>query len=71
MVSRSLMALNYRRHSRQRLILEPKSIGADMRLYSAICSVIEAWAEHLRTDTLENEFANADWALMGSDEDDD
>jgi hypothetical protein len=42
-----------------------------MRLYSAICSVIEAWAEHLRTDTLENEFSNADWALSNGDIDDD
>ncbi len=41
-----------------------------MRLYAAICSAIEAWAEHLRTDTLENEFSNADWAMsLGDDED--
>lgn len=33
-----------------------------MRLYNAICSAIEAWAERTRTDTLEQEFDNADWA---------
>ena len=42
-----------------------------MRPYAAICSVIEAWAEHLRTDTLENEFANADWAMSQGDADED
>ena len=41
-----------------------------MRLYKAICSVIEAWAEHIRTDTLEREFENADWALMTGEDDD-
>jgi hypothetical protein len=42
-----------------------------MRMYAAICSVIEAWAEHLRTDTIEREFEVVDWALMGGQEDDD
>lgn len=37
-----------------------------MRLYSAICSVIEAWAENLRTDTIAREFETVDW---NSDED--
>ena len=42
-----------------------------MRLYSAICSVIEARAEHIRTDTIENEFANSDWAMSQGDADED
>lgn len=42
-----------------------------MRLYAAICSAIEAWAERARTETLEAEMDAVDWALMGSDEDDD
>lgn len=33
-----------------------------MRMYSAICELIEAYAARLRTDTLEQEFENADWA---------
>jgi hypothetical protein len=41
-----------------------------MRLYNAICSAIEAWAERTRTDTLEAEMSNADWALMNGDDDD-
>lgn len=41
-----------------------------MRIYNAICDVLEAWAEHIRTDTLEREFDNVDWALMTGDEDD-
>ena len=41
-----------------------------MRLYNAVCSVIEAWAEHIRTDTLENEFDNADWAMSQGEDDD-
>ena len=32
-----------------------------MRLYAAICEVLEAWAENLRTDTLEREFDVVDW----------
>lgn len=32
-----------------------------MRFYDALCNLLEAWAEWLRTDTLETEFANADW----------
>lgn len=31
------------------------------RLLDALCDLLEAWAEWLRTDTLETEFANADW----------
>jgi hypothetical protein len=31
-----------------------------MRLYSAICSVLEAWADNLRTDTLEAEMSALD-----------
>lgn len=42
-----------------------------MRLYDAICSVLEAWADNLRTDTIEREFDNADWAMMSGDEEDD
>ena len=42
-----------------------------MRLYSAVCSVLEAWAENLRTDTLEREFADADWASAQGDDLDD
>jgi hypothetical protein len=32
-----------------------------VRLYAAICSVLEAWAENLRTDTIEREFETVDW----------
>lgn len=32
-----------------------------MRLYDAICSLIEAWAANLEADTIEREFAEADW----------
>jgi hypothetical protein len=32
-----------------------------MRLYTAICEVLEAWAENLRTDTIEREFETVDW----------
>jgi hypothetical protein len=42
-----------------------------MRIYNAICDVLESYAARLRTETLENEFDNADWALMGSEDDDD
>ena len=41
-----------------------------MRLYSAICAVIEAWAERIRTDTLEDEFERSDWASANLDGDD-
>jgi len=40
-----------------------------MRLYAAICEAIEAWAARTRTDTLEQEFDNADWASSSLDED--
>jgi hypothetical protein len=42
-----------------------------MRLYSAICSAIEAWPERTRTDTLEAEMEAADWAASSSMLDDD
>lgn len=32
-----------------------------MRIYNAVCDVLEAFAEYLRTDTLEREFEAADW----------
>jgi len=41
-----------------------------MRLYAAICDVLESYAARLRTDTLENEFDHADWALMTGEDDD-
>ena len=41
-----------------------------MRLYSAICSAIEAWAERTRSEGLEQEFANADWTSATTDLDD-
>jgi hypothetical protein len=42
-----------------------------MRFYHAVCEVLEAYAARLRTDTLENEFDNADWAMsLGADDDD-
>lgn len=42
-----------------------------MRFYNAICDVLESYAARLRTETLEAEMENVDWALMSSDEDDD
>jgi len=42
-----------------------------LRLYNAICALIEAHAARTRTDTLENEFENADWANANQDQDDD
>jgi hypothetical protein len=41
-----------------------------MRLYHAICDVLESYAARLRTDTLENEFENADWAMSQGQDDD-
>ena len=41
-----------------------------MRIYHAICELIEAYAARVRTDTLENEFDNADWASTSSQLDD-
>ena len=41
-----------------------------MRMYRALCEVLEAYAARLRTDTIENEFDNADWALINGDDDD-
>lgn len=43
-----------------------------MRLYDAICELIEAHAARVRTDTLEAELDNVDWAKAGGwSEDDD
>jgi hypothetical protein len=41
------------------------------RIYNAVCEVLESYAARLRTETLEAELDAVDWALMGSDEDDD
>ena len=41
-----------------------------MRFYNAVCSVIEAWAEYIKTDTLEREMDNADWAMSQGEDDD-
>jgi len=41
-----------------------------MRLYRAICDVLESYAARLRTDTLEAELDNVDWALMSGEDDD-
>ena len=41
-----------------------------MRLYAAICDVLESYAARLRTETLEHEMDAVDWALMAGDEDD-
>ena len=42
-----------------------------MRLYNAVCDVLESYAARLRTDTLEAEMEAVDWALMNGDDDDD
>lgn len=39
-----------------------------MRLYEAICEFIEAHAARVRTDTLECEMDNADWASAQADD---
>lgn len=36
------------------------------RLLNAICELIEAHAALIRTETFENEMANADWASSSS-----
>lgn len=41
-----------------------------MRMYAALCELIEAYAARLRTDTLEAEMENADWAGSMLDGDD-
>jgi len=33
-----------------------------MRLYDAVCAVLEAWAERIKADTLEAEMEALDWA---------
>ena len=40
-------------------------------MYRAICSVIEAWAEYIKTDALEREMDHADWAMSQGDADED
>ena len=42
-----------------------------MRLYRAICEVLESYAARLRTETLENEMDAVDWAKSGGWADDD
>jgi hypothetical protein len=41
-----------------------------MRLYHAICELIEAHAARVRTETLEAEMDNADWAMSHTDDED-
>jgi hypothetical protein len=38
-----------------------------MRLYKAVCAVLEAWADRLHADTLEAEMDNLDWAKTDLD----
>ena len=40
------------------------------RLLDAVCELIEAHAARVRTETIENEFANADWAMSQGEDDD-
>ena len=42
-----------------------------MRLYAAICDVLESYAARLRTETLEADLENVDWALLSGDDDND
>lgn len=41
-----------------------------MRLYSAICELIEAHAARVRTDIFEMEMEAADWARAQADDED-
>ena len=41
-----------------------------MRLYHAVCEVLESYAARLRTETLEAELDAVDWALMTGDDED-
>ena len=40
-----------------------------MRIYTAICELIEAHAARVRTETFEAEMDNADWAQAQADDD--
>ena len=40
-----------------------------IRLYSAVCELIEAHAARIRTDTLEAELEYADWTSTQADDD--
>ena len=57
-------------HTSRALPLALQVQEVSVRLYNAICSAIEAWAERTRTDTLEQEFDNADWSSANTDMDD-
>ena len=39
-----------------------------MRIYTAICELIEAHAARVRTETFEAEMDNADWAQAQADD---
>jgi hypothetical protein len=39
------------------------------RLLDAVCELIEAHAARVRTETFEEEMANADWSLTQGDDD--
>lgn len=39
-----------------------------MRLYAAVCAVLEAWAERLHADTLEAEMEAMDWAQADTED---
>lgn len=39
-------------------------------MLNAVCELIEAHEALIRTETFENEMANADWALTGGPDDD-
>jgi hypothetical protein len=41
-----------------------------MRIYRAVCELIEAHAARVRTETLECEMDNADWAMSQGDDED-
>jgi len=41
-----------------------------MRIYTAICELIEAHAARVRTETFEAEMDNADWAQAQADDGD-
>jgi len=40
-----------------------------MRIYTAVCELIEAHAARVRTETFEAEMDNADWAQAQADDD--
>jgi len=41
-----------------------------MRIYQALCELIEAHAARVRTETLEDELEYADWARAQADDED-